>query len=93
MEFRRLLNRMNGNEVEQVMLYFKLGVISFAKQKERRQAVIDGEIAASLTNQELATLSLLVILGATVYASPESLLARLNMSGIELLKELEEEHG
>lgn len=88
-----MLNRFNGEELRQVMLYFKLGVIAFSKKKKGRTVDDVGrDVMGSMTDEEIGTLSLFVFLGVIAYYLPENeRLLRLRASGIDLIEEVKKE--
>lgn len=88
-DFRRVLNHMNGDEVRQVQLYFKLGLIEMLKRDWGTSPV--RTILSGLSTAELETVVLYFYLGVLTHHLPlEDLSSRLRAKAIELIKDLDQ---
>ena len=90
-EFRKAINRMNGEELRQAMLYFRLGVIQFIEERDWQacKKAAGREVIGSLTDEELGHVALYFYLGVLVFFNPAAAAAAvLNSLGIDPVKEL-----
>lgn len=89
-DFRRVINGLNGEELRQVVLYFKLGAIAFAESQGG--ATVGREVIGAMDDKELNTAALLMFLGAVALYCPIDRRARaLKIGGVDLLEEIRRE--